>query len=492
MPEGRGDRGVDVRDRVVHGLGDGAVARVALAGAPQFREVHRLACVHVQHVADAVPEAQRVGGGVDQAGVAEALVLHAGAVQRALVQLTAAGGDDLLGHLGAEVGREALPLDGEHPVALEVAEGAVVGDDLEAVAHRLEAAARAVAAIRALTDEVGEHRRAVLVRQRVHGGQRPVLGHAGGLEQQRGEQLVLVAVHVDEPDRGVRLGLLVAVQAEPLDPPLLGGAPLAQIVDPDVAAALALHARDERRHDGLDGLQQLPAAGARLGQRMGEQVHDQLLVGLAARVDAHVRQRRGGKQPAQQVQRLRLHGPPARRLGLAGRDRIGRVHPRAHPRQRLRVGVEQEVHRRRVLGAQRLVAVVAVAATGHRRVVRDVARGLLQITGEPRPLQDLRQHVRAPLDRHVHPAELRDRVVPVADEDALEELRRPRALDIVIRGPARRERRRELVQEQPPQRPGIARVAREHRGLDRLREIHEREHRPVHVREVGGEQGAFV
>ena len=66
----------------------------------------------------------------------------------------AARGHDLLGHAGAEVGRQALPLDGQHAVALQVAERAVVRDDLEAVADRLPPAAGAVAAVRALADEV--------------------------------------------------------------------------------------------------------------------------------------------------------------------------------------------------------------------------------------------------------------------------------------------------------------------------------------------------
>ena len=46
-------------------------------------------------------------------------------------------------------------------MALQVAEGAVVGDDLEAVAQRLEAAPRAVAAVAALADEIAEQRRAL-------------------------------------------------------------------------------------------------------------------------------------------------------------------------------------------------------------------------------------------------------------------------------------------------------------------------------------------
>src|SRR6185436_3127294 len=38
----------------------------------------------------------------------------------------------------------------------------------------------------------------------------------------------------------------------------------------------------------------------------------------------------------------------------------------------------------------------------------------------------------------------------------------------------------------------VARVAREQRPLHRLRQVHEREHRPVQVRKMGGEEGALL
>ena len=59
---------------------------------------------------------------------------------------------DQLGHLEAEVGAERLPLDGEHPMALEVPERPVVGHDVEPVGSALERPSGAVAAIGALSD----------------------------------------------------------------------------------------------------------------------------------------------------------------------------------------------------------------------------------------------------------------------------------------------------------------------------------------------------
>ncbi len=212
-------------------------------------------------------------------------------------------------------------------------------------------------------------------------------------------------------------------------------------------------------------------------------MQDQLLVHLARAVDAHVRQRSGGQQPAQQIERLRLHGAAARGLRLAGRARERLVDPRGHTRERLRVGAEQRVHRRLVLRAECRVAVVAVAAAGHRRVVGDVARGLLEVGGESRSLELLGEDVRHPLAGDVRAAELGHRVVSVADEDPLVQLGRALALAGDVGGDGR-QRLRELLQEQPPQRPGIARIAREQRALHGLRQVDEREHRPVQVGHV--------
>ena len=54
--------------------------------------------------------------------------------------------DDLRAHV-AVPRRQRLPLDGQQPVALEVAEGAVVGEHVEAVVDALERPAGLVAAV---------------------------------------------------------------------------------------------------------------------------------------------------------------------------------------------------------------------------------------------------------------------------------------------------------------------------------------------------------
>ena len=104
MLHGRRDGRVALGDREMHGLGDRAVARVALAGGAELRQVHRLAGVEVQHVADAVAEAERVGRRLGAAGGREPVVLGVRALERARGRASPqAGVGDLLRHLGAEV-----------------------------------------------------------------------------------------------------------------------------------------------------------------------------------------------------------------------------------------------------------------------------------------------------------------------------------------------------------------------------------------------------
>ena len=100
-------------------------------------------------------------------------------------------------------------------MALEVTERAVVRDDLEAVAQRLEAAAGAVAAVRARADEVGEQRAALVGAEGAEADARLLLADAGRLEQQRGEQGVLVAVDVQQADGGAELVAGVGAPSRP-------------------------------------------------------------------------------------------------------------------------------------------------------------------------------------------------------------------------------------------------------------------------------------
>src|SRR5437588_9608275 len=107
----------------------------------------------------------------------------------------------LLRHSGAELWSQRLPLDGQHPVALQVPECAVVGDDLKPVAQRLEAAARSMPPVGAPADQLAEQRCSLLVIEGQHSVTDRLLRRSGGFEQQRCEQVVLVAFDAQQLHR---------------------------------------------------------------------------------------------------------------------------------------------------------------------------------------------------------------------------------------------------------------------------------------------------
>ena len=98
----------------------------------------------------------------------------------------------------------------------------------------------------------------------------------------------------------------------------------------------------------------------------------------------------------------------------------------------------------------------------------------------------------APLAGEVRAAELRHGVVAELEEDPLVEVLGPLGTDLGAAPSALAALRRELVQEQAPQRPGVARIAREQRALHDLGQVHDAEDRAVEVREVRLEQPLLV
>src|SRR6201992_3370589 len=101
---------MDGGDLFVHRLRDRAVGRVALAAGAQLDQVHRLARVQVEDVADPEGEAERVRGELVEPGRGESRVLAAGDLQRPFEFAPDARFAYLLGDAGAEVGPEPLPL----------------------------------------------------------------------------------------------------------------------------------------------------------------------------------------------------------------------------------------------------------------------------------------------------------------------------------------------------------------------------------------------
>src|SRR5262249_47661806 len=154
-----GARRVDRGDPLVHPLRDRTLGGASLPPRTQLDQRHRLAGVEVEKVGDGVAEAEGVGGHLALARRSQSLVLGPRDLEGALVLRAGAGLSDLLGDARAQVRAEALPLAGQHPMALQVSEAAVVGDDLDAVADRLPAAAWAVDPARSAAREVPHARR---------------------------------------------------------------------------------------------------------------------------------------------------------------------------------------------------------------------------------------------------------------------------------------------------------------------------------------------
>src|SRR5580704_19675055 len=103
---------------------------------------------------------------------------------------------DEVGHVVPERDTETLPLDGEHAMALQIAERAVVRDELEAVVGALERAARAVPAIAAFAHVGLQQRDPVFVAEAPYPVGRLAFGAAEVGETRRHQDLLL-AVRIE-------------------------------------------------------------------------------------------------------------------------------------------------------------------------------------------------------------------------------------------------------------------------------------------------------
>ena len=105
--------------------------------------------------------------------------------------------------------RQLLPVDGQHAVALQVAERAVVAEDVETIRGALERAAGLVAPVGAVAD-VGVHQRdAIVGGQAAHTVEQLRLGQVGVRITDRREHLVFAfGIPVEERDLGGGLGLV--------------------------------------------------------------------------------------------------------------------------------------------------------------------------------------------------------------------------------------------------------------------------------------------
>src|SRR5229473_1584511 len=174
---------------------------MALAAGSQLDQVQRLTRVELEYVAETEREAERVRSLLDEPFAAKPPILDARDLERTLVLAAEPCSHNLVRDVSAEVGRQPLPLAGEEAVALEVAESAVVGDDLEPVAERLEASAGPVAAVLPLPDELEHQLTALLRRECGNRTQCIRLARRARLVEQRREQLLLRPVRAQQANR---------------------------------------------------------------------------------------------------------------------------------------------------------------------------------------------------------------------------------------------------------------------------------------------------
>ena len=269
-------------------------------------------------------------------------------------------------------------------MALQVAEGAVVGDHVEAVVGALERPTRPVPPVgcgrphRPATATAAPRRRGRSTRRRTSSSERSVSG----------AQMAAMTFSSPSGSKSSR-----ATDGRPEGPPpgassgatrsgksRLDHAPVSrrvrtEVLGPDAPPVGPVDPLQERRDDLAQLLQHQVGVLAGLGQRVGAHPQQQHLVGLPGAVDPDVGQRAGRQEAPQGVERLGPHRLAVDEVGVAGLARVARSQPGLGRLQQLAVGVEHPVHVPHVAGPERRVeqagiAVVAVVAGGQARCCR--------------------------------------------------------------------------------------------------------------------------
>ena len=275
-----------------------------------------------------------------------------------------------------------------------------------------------------------------------------------------------------------------------------GLAGLTPVRGPGASAFVHVDAREERRDHLAELDEHQVAVLAHLGERVRGQSHQELLVGLSGRVDPQVRTGRGRQEQSQGVARLGQDRRSIDEVGVAvllrepfheeGLQRL--VHPPVGGERRVEVrrGTAARSRRRRSRAgssratrrrACRRSACIASTAPGMRPDVPTPTPCTAAATPARTPGARPRA---APPNRRRTPRTRARRAVPRAPRPAR------------VSSPVAPHVLRELVQEQSPQRLLRPGVPGEQRALHDLRQVREREHRPVEVREMAFQGATFV
>ena len=313
-------------------------------------------------------------------------------------------------------------------MTLQIAEGAVVAQDVEPILRSLPRTTGLVPPVRPHADARGEHRVPVVG---MHPPDEPeelvVRQIALGVEHGRGDLQLALGIMVNQVDFFARLGLDVAGE--------LGGQLLCALahVPPVARPGHAPIVHVDTLEELGDDLPQLDlhqvAVLAHLGERMLRQAHQELLVGLAGRVDPEVRARPGREDQPERVAGLRQDRLAIHEVGVTRRLReslaVPGIQGLVHPPVRREDIVQQFDVVFLELGFDDLGRDGRAPTSPRTAVVAHVPRRLFEVRREPAPLQRLRQELRRLLAGQVDAAELRHRIVAVLHEDAVVQLLGP-------------------------------------------------------------------
>jgi hypothetical protein len=188
-------------------------------------------------------------------------------------------------------------------MALEIPEGAVVGEHVESVLRPFEGAPRLVPAVRAVADVGAKERRALVGGHAAGDGEQLIVGKPrDGVERRRHHLDLPVGIEFGQRDVRTLFG-----RERRHDRPCRGvesAARVREILDPAAAAVRLIDARQERR----DHLTQLHEHRLRmrsdLVERVREHPQQERLERLAGAEQADVGAGRRRQQTAQRVERL--------------------------------------------------------------------------------------------------------------------------------------------------------------------------------------------
>ena len=233
-------------DQGVHLLADAPVGGMSLRSGAQLDQVHRLARVHFHVETDAVGHRHRVRRDGGQTGGVQRIVqLGRGLHHLGPVLVRARGFDGIGLDVAVERGQR-LPLERQHPVALQIPERAVVGQHVKPIHRPLERAPGLVSAVAALSNIRAQHAGAVVGRHRPRDIEQPIVGKIRhGVQGGRHDLDLAVGIEIGQRDFRSRRCVFTAEQfsRHTVD----RGSGVGKILSPAAAAVRLIDARQERR-----------------------------------------------------------------------------------------------------------------------------------------------------------------------------------------------------------------------------------------------------